>query len=73
MQMVCPVCNKMNDIEYNCNKCGAKMVEKGRKQEYYDDYSADHPIDDAGNYCVHLFRCTKCHNMEQIKIKKRII
>lgn len=73
MDNVCPICNKINEIKFNCVKCGNLMVEKGRKQEYYDDYSADDPIKDYDEYCMHLFKCTKCEYMEDVKIRKIII
>jgi len=71
LEKVCPICNEINNnVQYKCSRCGDIMIDKGRKQEYYDDYSADDPIDDLGNFCIHLFKCSKCDFMEDIKIIK---
>lgn len=69
MDRVCPVCNEIKNVVYKCKKCGGDMVDKGRKQEYYDDYSADDPIFGMGDSCQHLFKCTKCDYMEDTLIK----
>ncbi|MBE6044644.1 MAG: hypothetical protein E7216_10510 [Clostridium thermopalmarium] len=73
MEKVCPVCNKINDIKYKCKNCGSEMVDKGRKQEYFNDYSADDPIYDIGDYCLHLFKCSKCDFMEDTLVRKVIM
>ncbi|MCY6483596.1 hypothetical protein OW763_04415 [Clostridium aestuarii] len=73
MEKVCPVCNEIREIKHICKKCRENMVDKGRTQEYFDDYSADDPINDKGDYCVHVFKCTKCSSIENVNIKKIII
>lgn len=73
MEKVCPVCNEINYIEYKCKKCGRIMVDMGRKQEYFDDYSADDPIEDVGEYCIHFFECDNCKFTEEIRIRKIIM
>ncbi|GAA0747737.1 hypothetical protein [Clostridium oceanicum] len=73
MEKICPVCNEINDIEYICDNCGGKLVDKGRIQEYIDDYSADMPIDDYKDYCLHIFVCNKCGNKKKEYIHKVII
>lgn len=73
MEKVCPVCNEINSVVYKCSKCGSVMVDKGRKQEYLDDYSADDPINDRGDYCMHIFKCTKCDCMENTLVRKVIM
>ncbi|KAJ53665.1 hypothetical protein BD780_002998 [Clostridium tetanomorphum] len=70
MSKVCPVCNELTMITFNCSKCGNIMVDKGRVQEYMDPYGPQMPIDDRENYCLHLFQCLKCKNMERKRIEK---
>ncbi|MGY0372510.1 hypothetical protein [Clostridium sp. JNZ J1-5] len=73
MEMVCPICNEINHVEYKCRECNSNMVDKGRKQEFFGNYSAEDPIDDYGNYCIHIFKCSKCDFMEDVKIRKVIM
>ncbi|MCY6370477.1 hypothetical protein [Clostridium ganghwense] len=70
---ICPVCNEIRKIKLNCGKCNGNMVDKGREQEYFDDYSADDPIKDYDDYCIHIFKCNKCGFFEKKLIKKIIV
>jgi hypothetical protein len=46
------------------------MKNKGRVEDYLDDYSADMPIEDEGIFCIHVYACENCDNMKNYKIKK---
>lgn len=70
---ICPICNEIHDIKLNCRSCSGSMVDKGREQEYLDDYSADDPIKDYDDYCVHIFKCENCGFMEKRLVKKIIV
>jgi hypothetical protein len=69
-EIICPLCNELYNKVYKCDYCEGVMEDKGREQEYYDDYSADDPIDDKGNACVHIFKCNKCEKFERKSIEK---
>lgn len=70
MEKVCPLCNKMKEINLVCDKCDGVMLDIGRVQDYYDPYGPQNPINDADNYCIHLFKCEKCNNKKKIDINK---
>jgi hypothetical protein len=71
MEKVCPACNKLTIENYKCNKCGKSMVDTGRAQEIFqDDYTANMPINDASEYCIHIFNCEYCNNRESIAVNK---
>jgi len=71
MERVCPECNKLSTIDIKCEYCNNKMTDCGRAQEIYqDDYSANMPINDNIDYCVHVFKCRYCGNLSNVKISK---
>lgn len=73
MDKICPVCNNIEIKNCNCEKCSAIMEDKGIKQEFYDDYTANMDIDDNNKYCVHIYQCSNCNYYERIKINKILI
>lgn len=74
MEMVCPECNKLQAKSYKCNYCGGQITNLGRAQEVFqDDYTANMPINDALNYCIHVFKCENCGNSENIPVNKIFI
>lgn len=71
MEIVCPACNKLETKNIKCKNCQMILTDKGRAQEVFqDDYTANMPINDAANYCVHVFECEHCGNKENIALKK---
>lgn len=46
------------------------MENRGRVEDYLDDYSADMPIEDKGIFCKHVYECQNCHKLENFKIRK---
>jgi hypothetical protein len=70
MAKICPLCNKIKDTNEKCKSCGNSMVDMGRVQDYSDPYGPQDPINDADNYCVHLFKCENCGNKESSKVSK---
>jgi predicted RNA-binding Zn-ribbon protein involved in translation (DUF1610 family) len=74
MNNVCPLCNKLTDNTFKCNKCGGLMENKGRVQEVLlDDYTANMPINDSSDYCVHIFECNNCRQKKTMQIFKILI
>nr|WP_284037419.1 hypothetical protein [Neobacillus sp. 114] len=78
---VCPVCNGLREVYLLCRDCGEPMLESGRLQDYYDDYSPYMEIElmkmedgyadtYSENKCPHLYRCSACHKDEVIFIKE---
>lgn len=71
METICPCCNKLVNKEFSCDLCGGQMKDRGRAQEILlDDYTANMPINDCHQYCVHIFECDECHNRANIQIFK---
>lgn len=70
MEFICPLCNDLYHEVFKCQICGGVMEDKGRVQEYYDDYSADDPIEDKGSFCEHVFKCNKCMGFERKNVEK---
>ncbi|SHI64621.1 hypothetical protein SAMN05444401_1240 [Clostridium amylolyticum] len=72
MERICPVCNKLYNISIRCSKCGNLMAEKGRDDEYLDDYTANMPLENS-TCCTHIFYCYKCDKMEKICINNEFM
>lgn len=70
MEKVCPLCNEIEGKTIACDNCGGNMVDKGRAQEYSDDYTANMPINDSENFCAHIFECKKCKFFKRVLINK---
>jgi len=73
VEKVCPICNELGFKTFECDKCGGTMVDKGRAQEYSDDYTANMPINDSENCCAHIFECTECNFFKRVLIDKEKI
>jgi hypothetical protein len=69
MEKVCPTCNAINNMSFPCISCDGRMVDKGRISDYFDDYSADMPIENEEGYCTHVYQCSKCGELKNYKIK----
>lgn len=75
---VCTVCNSMTAVRKECPNCGRQMVDAGKIQDYYDDYSPylDQDIYQDGydhsdsDQCVHLFACPNCHYDKRLAFSK---
>lgn len=70
MTKICPLCNKIKDLSIICKNCGNTMVNMGRVQDYSDPYGPQDPINDAEEYCIHLFKCENCENIERSRVSK---
>lgn len=70
MSRICPLCNKIKDADVRCKSCGNLMMNMGRVQDYSDPYGPQDPINDADNYCIHLFKCENCGITESNKVYK---
>lgn len=70
MERICPVCNDLITEIFPCSSCSGRMEDKGRVEDYLDDYSADMPIEDEGIFCMHVYACNNCGFMKNFKIRK---
>lgn len=70
MDKICPVCNELKTELFKCDYCSGSYENKGRVEDYLDDYSADMPIEDKGDYCKHIYMCVNCGAMKNINIRK---
>ena len=68
MKSVCPLCNGLYKIEFNCKRCNSTMIDKGPEVNYLDDYSpylldeVTHLVDETKEErCVHIFQCPNCN------------
>lgn len=78
MKLVCPLCNGLYTIQFNCEKCNSIMEDHGAKVNYYDDYSP-YLLDDITNNvdgvmrneCVHVFYCPNCGHETNYVIERK--
>lgn len=77
MDLACPLCNGIKDINTSCPRCSAKMKDEGPIINYLDDYSPylsndiTQLVDGVPhNQCVHLFSCEKCKYDKRIQIDR---
>lgn len=71
MEKVCPACNKLSIKTAECKNCSNIMTDYGRAQEIYqDDYTANMPINDNTDYCIHVFKCESCGSVQSAKVYK---
>lgn len=70
MDKICPVCNELSIINVICNKCNKSMEDKGRVEDYLDNYSADMPIEGSNDYCTHIYECLYCNYFKRVKLDK---
>lgn len=70
MDKICPICNKIIEKEFICEKCYNKMKDFGRIEQYLDNYSADMPIENRSGYCCHLYKCDYCDFTKKVNFKE---
>ncbi len=77
MELICPVCNGLEQYFIECINCSGLMVDQGPLVDYLDDYSPYLSNDitqmvDGASYdkCVHLYLCEICGHDERIEIKR---
>lgn len=74
MERVCPACNKLTLQNISCSSCGSNMTDTGRAQEIFqDDYTANMPVNDAFDYCIHVFQCENCKISKKVQVDKVVL
>ncbi|HHV39037.1 MAG TPA: hypothetical protein GXX70_06055 [Tepidimicrobium sp.] len=78
MKSICPLCNGLYEIKYNCFSCNAKMTDEGPIVNFMDDYSPylldeiTSKVDGAErDECIHIFRCPNCGTRERFSIERK--
>ena len=79
MKDICPLCNGLYEIKYNCIFCNTPMKDAGPKVNYMDNYSpylldeVSHLVDGvASDKCVHIYYCPKCHYKAEYSIERKM-
>lgn len=77
MDLLCPTCNGLYNIDNQCDNCGTNMVNQGPIQNFFDDYSPylNYGITekvDGVDYdkCLHLYVCYNCGADKQMEVNK---
>lgn len=77
MDLACPLCNGIQEIDVLCPKCSVKMKDNGPIVNYLDDYSPylsndmTQLVDGVPHdQCLHVFSCPNCEYDERIKINR---
>ncbi len=71
---ICPQCNGLTNYVFPCPKCGTMMVDGGKVDDYYDNYSPYLPQvsnDIISDTCIHLYYCPHCGYDKRIGIQKK--
>lgn len=78
MKLVCPICNGLYKVNYDCPKCNSAMEDKGPQVNYMDDYSpylldeVTHLIDGVKReQCLHIYQCTECNTKETYSVERK--
>ena len=70
--MLCPVCNGLQALQFDCPKCDNAMQDGGKLSDSYGPYSPYVPHDEedesfsqsrtghADNACIHAASCPHC-------------
>ncbi|NLJ98348.1 MAG: hypothetical protein GX320_03665 [Tissierellia bacterium] len=78
MKSICPLCNGLYEIDYNCTNCNTNMIDKGPKVNYLDDYSPylldeiTHRVDGVKrDECLHIYQCPNCGLQQNYSIERK--
>lgn len=78
MSYICTYCNGMNALDRSCPKCGGRMSDGGRLDDYTGPYAPYRPIDAgkltngysdwAGHTCIHQAYCSRCGYTDMVPL-----
>ncbi|NLW23037.1 MAG: hypothetical protein GXY88_07275 [Tissierellia bacterium] len=78
MKRVCPLCNGLYKVDFNCSKCNTIMEDTGPRVNFMDDYSPylvddiSHTVDGVKrDQCVHVYKCPNCNSIENHSIERK--
>jgi hypothetical protein len=72
MDKICPLCNGLYTITYECPNCGRLLEDGGLLQNYLGPYSPYMESDIVGQ-CTHLLYCADCHYDVRVAIETVMI
>ncbi|WP_147533100.1 hypothetical protein [Bacillus marasmi] len=78
---ICPNCNGLYQVMFQCPSCGVEMEDNGKIMDFYDDYSPYMEVDDlkledgypntlSKQQCPHLMSCVNCGRNEVVFIQE---
>ncbi len=77
LELVCPLCNGIDEMNMSCQMCSEKMKDHGPIVNFFDDYSPylsndmTQLVDGVPHdQCVHLFSCEKCKHDKQVIVNR---
>ncbi|WP_425447085.1 hypothetical protein [Dethiothermospora halolimnae] len=77
MELLCPVCNGLEEPQIVCKVCNSAMEDKGPLVDYLDDYSPylsndiTQQVDGvAHDKCVHIYKCQNCGKDKRVIINR---
>lgn len=77
MEPECPLCNGIMQITGRCPRCGHRLADKGRIEDFFGPYApySEHDLGEtetAGGLaeCMHLLACPLCGYDERTVIPK---
>ncbi|MCF6466700.1 hypothetical protein [Clostridium sp. Cult2] len=78
MKSICPLCNGLYKVDFNCSQCNSTMVDKGPLVNLMDDYSP-YLLDEITHFvdgvkreeCVHTYQCPNCGIRENYSIERK--
>lgn len=73
--MICPACNGLVPVIFDCRCCGAAAEDDGRAADRLGPYAPYEPRRDDGRsgpaehaVCVHSVRCTSCGTGSEVSV-----
>ncbi|CCQ97113.1 conserved hypothetical protein [[Clostridium] ultunense Esp] len=79
MNLVCPLCNGLYKVVFNCSQCNTIMVDKGPLVNLMDDYSPylldeiTYLVDGVKRgECLHTYRCPNCGFKQNYSIERKV-
>jgi hypothetical protein len=78
MKEICPLCNGLYEIDFQCTNCDTRMIDNGPVVNYLDNYSP-YLVDEISkktdgapkDKCVHLFQCPFCNENKSFIIERK--
>ncbi|VBB08707.1 Hypothetical protein LUCI_3985 [Lucifera butyrica] len=62
MEMICPLCNGLEQVGEICPGCGQKMTDGGALRNYAGPYAPyTEAVERNRCFCIHLLYCSYCH------------
>lgn len=77
MELVCPLCNGLQEVRARCHRCGEHLEDGGMSSDYegpYSPYELTPQVKLAnGGRCTHLLYCTSCGEQTHMIVQSEYI